>query len=555
MRFMLMLLLVLCALPVWAAGEYNATSAISAVTVYPDRALVTRRAEVQVPAGDGVIIIAGLPANLDVSTAQVRGTAAAGLALAALEFKRTPVAEVPDAKIEELRNRIQALDDEQQAVKAKQQNNALELEMLKNLMNWQATQLREGLQTRALTAAEIEAATTVLRGKLDANRTEHLALQVALRGVQERLQLARRELAQLQHPQQQTMLQARIPVRAERAVRATIELSYLIGGASWGATYDIRALTDAGKVLLKYDAIIRQHTGEEWTAAEISLSTAQPALGAAVGDPSPLFLRRFVPMPPASTMYAPPSPAPSAGLARASRADANVADGIFAGEAEADDEGVQVQLLTAQASTTGMAVSYRITGKVTVPSDNQEHRFSIGESQLAVDWTYKAVPRLREYGYLQSVVRYDGQMVFLPGTAAVFQDDNFVGKVAMQAIAPGDTLALQFGPDRRVSAEREDVRQQREDAFGGRQRITYSCVLTLRNNRAQAVKVAMSDRVPVSSDEDITVEIDDDNPLPDLRRANGVVIWNVTLQPNETRRIPFRYTVSWPKDVNVQGLE
>ena len=121
---------------------------------------------------------------------------------------------------------------------------------------------------------------------------------------------------------------------------------------------------------------------------------------------------------------------------------------------------------------------------------------------------------------------------------------------------PSDTLSRQFGPDRRVSVAREDVRQQREESgFGRSQSITYRSTLVVRNNRAQAVRVSLTDRVPVSDDEDIKVEIDDANPLPDVRQSNGVVVWKLELAPGETKKIPFTYTVSWPSDVQVQGLQ
>ncbi len=555
---MLLCLLLVGAVPALAVPEVTGQSAVSAVTVYPDRALVTRRAEVQLPAGEAVVVLPGMPAGLDVSTAQVRATGLAGLALASLEFKRTPVSAVPDEKIEALREKIRQLENQQKAVEDRISNCNREYEMYAKIMDFQTVALREGLQTRPLTAAEIESSTTLLRQKLDSNRTEMAGLNAEIYTIKQQLNTTRRELQQLAHPQAQMTLSARVPVQASRAGKAVLEVTYLMGGASWGATYDIRALTEARKIVLKYDAIVTQHTGEDWNEAELTLSTAAPALGAAVEDPSPLSLRRFVPLPPmampAGGYSRMAAPSPVAASTAEMRRDEYANNNVFSIEdADAPAEPV-AQVMTAAVGT-GTAVTYRVAGKVNVPSDNQEHRFAIGESQLDATWSYRAVPRNREYGYLRSELQYNGQMTFLPGTAAIFQDDNFVGKTQMSAVTPGDTLSLQFGPDRRVSVAREDVRQQREDKFGSRQAITYSSTLVVRNNRTQAVRVTLTDRVPVSSDEDIKVEIDDDNLQPDVRQVNGLVVWKLELAPGETKKIPFTYMVSWPGEVTIQGLE
>ena len=56
----------------------------------------------------------------------------------------------------------------------------------------------------------------------------------------------------------------------------------MVSGASWTPTYDLRASTEGGKppktVTLHYRAAIVQNTGEDWTSANLSLSTASPGI-------------------------------------------------------------------------------------------------------------------------------------------------------------------------------------------------------------------------------------------------------------------------------------
>ncbi len=57
-----------------SAAPIEAPSQISAVTVYADRARVTRTAEVSLPEGESVVRLGGLPADLDPSSVQAGGT-------------------------------------------------------------------------------------------------------------------------------------------------------------------------------------------------------------------------------------------------------------------------------------------------------------------------------------------------------------------------------------------------------------------------------------------------------------------------------------------------
>ena len=70
------------AAPVQAA-ELNTTSAVDAVTVYPDGASVTRIIAVDLPAGDNTLVARDFPLGLDASSLRVEGEAAARIVIGA----------------------------------------------------------------------------------------------------------------------------------------------------------------------------------------------------------------------------------------------------------------------------------------------------------------------------------------------------------------------------------------------------------------------------------------------------------------------------------------
>ena len=53
-----------------------------------------------------------------------------------------------------------------------------------------------------------------------------------------------------------------------------IELSYVVPGAGWTSSYDVRLTGD--RLTLSWYGLITQHTGEDWPECDLTLSTARP---------------------------------------------------------------------------------------------------------------------------------------------------------------------------------------------------------------------------------------------------------------------------------------
>src|SRR5436853_5324799 len=99
----------LAAAPVRAA-DVDASSAVDAVTVYPDGASVTRLITLDLPAGDNSAVLKDFPLTLDPSSLRVEGEAGAKLTIGSIDA-RPPRAALP-VNLPELDKRIEALKDQ-----------------------------------------------------------------------------------------------------------------------------------------------------------------------------------------------------------------------------------------------------------------------------------------------------------------------------------------------------------------------------------------------------------------------------------------------------------
>jgi hypothetical protein len=103
--------------------------------------------------------------------------------------------------------------------------------------------------------------------------------------------------------------------------KAALLLSYLVMGARWYPSYDIQLDAAASKVQVAFAGLVSQETGEDWERAAVTLSTAVPATTAAypkvytwkIGE-----RERFIPKP---SPYVEPVPPPPPAILRPSEVD------------------------------------------------------------------------------------------------------------------------------------------------------------------------------------------------------------------------------------------
>ena len=139
----------------------------------------------------------------------------------------------------------------------------------------------------------------------------------------------------------------------------------------------------------------------------------------------------------------------------------------------------------------------------------------------------------------------------------VFLDGTFVATSSVHTVMPGEKFDLALGADEGIAIKRKLNNRFTEDTgFVNRgQRITYDFTLTVQNNKAAVEKIVVQDQLPVSRNEKIVVKLlapDDRQIKPD---ADGTLKWTLSLRPGEKREVPLKFSIEYPNEVTVAGLE
>jgi hypothetical protein len=176
-------LLLAGATPVFAA-EITASSKIDGVVVYPGLATVTRIVEVEVPAGQHTIVVAGLPQALDPNSLRVEGVSTGQISIGSIEMRTQPIGGVT-GPASEVAQRVRKLQEDRQRKQAELSALTAKQQMI-SAIGQQAPAILTG-KDKPLDPSEWAKAWDAVGAGLSRTAEEITAAQAAIRAIDEEI--------------------------------------------------------------------------------------------------------------------------------------------------------------------------------------------------------------------------------------------------------------------------------------------------------------------------------------------------------------------------------
>ncbi|MCP4617489.1 MAG: mucoidy inhibitor MuiA family protein [Bradyrhizobium sp.] len=534
-------LVLLAALAVTPAGaaDLDVTSAVDAVTVYPDGASVTRLITLDIPAGDSTLVAKDFPLTLDASSLRVEGEAGARLTIGAIDTR--PPRPVPPANLSEIDKRIEALKDE----RANWQGAVAAAEARRKFAERFAEASPAGLGEKGEARPLSE-----WRAAFAAVSEEVAAADTAIRDAQRKQREIDREIARLESDRSAkppAKLEVRVDLAAQAATKATLRVSYTVRKARWTPVYDARLDTGARDrkpaLELVRRAEIVQTTGEDWSNVALGVSTVRTARGGNAPELKPLIVQYPRPM-----------------AAGAASDMAYQQRGVVAAPAALAKSGRLEEPAAEQEATVdanGFQVTFKVPGRVSIGAADGAKSLRISTASIAPDLVVRAAPVIDPTAFLEASFKQAEDAPLLPGRVSIYRDGAFVGRSLMAAAGKDETVRLGFGPDDKVKIERA-VLKRNEGSAG--LIVTTSKTderafkTNVRNGHDFPIRIAIEDQLPVSENEEIVVEMLPSTTPPtttNLRDKRGVLEWVFEAKAGEVKDIGFAWRVKWPKDKGV----
>ena len=538
MRALIAALLASTALPA-CADTIAATSRITAVTVYPDGAKLTREVSFTAPAaGPHELLVTDLPYDSDPGL--IRLAPSEGLQLGAFNLRadRLPPREDPlteaqmaaKTEVEAAETAAQTAQLALDAVLAKVEAAEAQVRFLSSFSG----ALPDGASPDTIKsmAAMIGTETLTARQAALAAQAELFPAHKALTDAQEALAKAQSAYDALPSADMDYTALS-VAVTAAAAGEETVTITQYVGNASWRPVYDLNLTREGGDALtLNRSVLVTQYTGEDWAGVALTLSSSRPSEQAA---PSQLWPELRSIGPEETEMD----------LARKSDA----AGAVLYQEAPVAEAAPAP--VTAGMAMEGDTVVYNYPEPVTVATGAEDLRLALDSLSFAPVVEAVAVPRLDKTAFVMASFTNASDEPLLPGQAMLFREGVLVGATWLDVIAPGVETDVGFGALETLRVKREMPKRAEGETgvFTSANQQSESAVITVENTGDQAWPVRILDQVPYSEQDDLEIEVSA-SPDPtemDIEGQRGILAWEFDLAAGGKQTITLEQVLTWPE--------
>ncbi|MFI8965992.1 DUF4139 domain-containing protein [Streptomyces sp. NPDC053493] len=440
-----------------------------------------------------------------------------------------------DAEAESaLRRHLDALQEERSVLERRGDRLRTRLELLGRLAADLLREIGEGAGHGETDAVRWAAELDRVDGERDTYDEELRTVEARLSALAAELDAAERAVDLTEEEPAELVAHVELTVSASAAGKARLRLSHLTPCALWRPAY--RAVLDGDALALETDAVVWQHTGEDWSDVRLTLSTARSALAT---EPPRLTEDRLA-------------------LKDRSAAERRTID-VAVREEETGSLGPLPVLGLPGVDDGGEARVLHSPVPVSVRADGRAHRVPLSSFRTAASSEYACAPELSPL--VTQVVRFDNRSghALLAGPVDLVRGGGFVGRGTLDFTPPGAPAELAFGSrdDHRVVRAYEE---SRDTAGMADRRTVVTRTVRLHLSRFSAPGelgdrvVTVRERVPVPEVSAVEVRLREEacSPVPDAVDADGIVRWDVALPPGGRRTVTLVYEVS--AKANVVGI-
>jgi uncharacterized protein (TIGR02231 family) len=514
-------------LPVHAGDLTQDAAPIQDVLVYPDRAKVTRHADVRLPAGNTSFTLGGLPYPLLEGSIRAE-VAAKGARVVGVTQRREVRMEARREEVEQLNRDIRVFET---AIRSLAVRHAQTLEALERI-----DQFRDHAAALAsLQLGNAKADTASYERALDLYREQSFALlsdrSEILRKIEEErdaLSASKARRNDLQQGRDRATTEVTVTVEAQSAAQADLAISYGVDNASWSPRYELRYDDDV--LEFGYLAEVQQASGEAWEDVTLTLTTARPDAMTPPPEPEPLFLQ-----------------------------------GYKEKQRTVVVQGVREEVLSSEVSVTtpttgtgelvvttrGLSVDLGVPEPASIPADGRPYRVTVLDRPLDATLDNWAAVSLVPRPFLRAQTANQTGVPLLPGPVDVFRTSGFVGITHLNHVAVGEKMDLSLGPVSTLTVKRRDVVDRHGDIERalGRAKHTTSYKLVVKNFDNASAQVVLSEALPVSRLGPVKVILADRTTEGFAVSEDGSIhTWTVDVPAQGKAVVEVEYVVDTPAD-------
>ena len=178
----------------------------------------------------------------------------------------------------------------------------------------------------------------------------------------------------------------------------------------------------------------------------------------------------------------------------------------------------------------------------------------VQEQNVPVEFCFRTVPFMDPSIYLNGKIKDFANYNFISCEAMLYAGSAYIGSAQ---IPDGENeLVLSLGRDEALDVSKERIRKNHTEPRLARDQIEqHGFRISLSNHRDEKVRVQVIDRLPVSKDQDVRVNMESASESSLFASETGKLTWDVTINPGAQKAIEYTYRVTYPKGKEISYEE
>lgn len=506
---------------------------INDVTVFIDGAQVNRSGKTNLSDGSQQVIFKNLPTVINPMSVQVTGKG--NFTILSVQYQ------INYLKEQEITPRIKQLNDSLEILNERLTQESNNLYVYNSEESLILANKNIGGANSGVSMTALKEAADYYRVRLLDIKNKQTALNKKIKEINEKITRINQQLINENSRKNQPTGEISVAVFAQNPGPAQFELSYVVSSAGWIPSYDLRVNEINKPVDLALKGNVFQSSGEDWNNVKLTLSTGNPSIDNTKPVLNPWFLRYYV----ERNYYK--------GKRSMAKSEVSKISEEATMNSSISDE--MIDLKVADKASSYVAASenptnfeYTVSIPYTISSNGKEQTIEIQKNELVAQFEYFAIPKRDKDAFLLAKVTGWDKLNLLNGEINLYYDNTYVGKSNLNVALNQDTIDFSLGRDKNIAITRTRSKEfSSKKMIGLNQKVQIGWDINIRNKKSQNVKLTIQDQVPLSTDQDIEIEI------IELSKGKhtldtGIISWEMDLKPAETKTYKLVYSVKYPKD-------
>lgn len=202
---------------------------------------------------------------------------------------------------------------------------------------------------------------------------------------------------------------------------------------------------------------------------------------------------------------------------------------------------------------TAVNFEYELKEKVNIKSNGKPLSFFLQSIQTIGAYQSTVIPRVNSNAFLNIYLPEWEKLNLLEGEVNLYYANNYIGKSTIILNDVKDSLRFDFGKDPNLKTVRSLASAKTSNvSLSSNKQSEYKWNTEVRNISNSDIKVKVVEPFPISQNKEIKVDLDKELSGASINNEKGLLTWEITLKPGETRKLNFGYTVTYPKTMNMK---